>query len=355
MIKKSLTIKELLEHPKVRHTVSKEDIDCIVNKLRTDEAQPKDPIYIRILSGIGAWFAAIFIIIFLFLSHLIKNGTGAIIIGLILFSGAIIIARASKVTFPQQLSLALAIVSNILLLYGFSEINRNFSLLTLAILQAVICVVIYPLFSNSIYRYLAPIGFVILATAWIVKEQRSHSIHVLIAAEMLLFGILILQRKRQNFLAPLMYSAATMLPATLLFLNLTQINLWRINFQSPLWISSIIIAAGIIYLFINLAGGLNHLREPWLMMTIFSTILLGIFTTPGVLVAISLLVMGYNYGDRILSGLAYLFLPNFLLLYYYALNVDLAFKSWVLAGSGLLLLAVRFIADRFLRPRKEIV
>ena len=69
--------------------------------------------------------------------------------------------------------------------------------------------------------------------------------------------------------------------------------------------------------------------------------------------AIGLLALGYNYDDRILSGLAYLFLPVFLIMYYYALNVDLVYKSWILAGSGLILLAVRWIADRFLRPEKE--
>jgi uncharacterized membrane protein len=36
-----------------------------------------------------------------------------------------------------------------------------------------------------------------------------------------------------------------------------------------------------------------------------------------------------------------------LVVFYYALDVDLAHKSWVIAGSGVLLLIVRWIAGRF--------
>jgi uncharacterized membrane protein len=49
--------------------------------------------------------------------------------------------------------------------------------------------------------------------------------------------------------------------------------------------------------------------------------------------------------------LAYLFLPCFLIVFYYALHVDLAYKSYVVAGSGLLLLVVRQIIH-YLQPRK---
>jgi len=353
MTERPLTLEELLEHPQVRQTISKGEIEKIHDGCQEDAAQTSDPLYIRILSGIGAWFAALFVIMFLSLARLIESGISSIIIGILFFIVAIIVVRASKATFLSQLTLAMAIAGNILVLFGPTEISRHISISTLVIIQAVVCVIIYPLFPNAIYRYLAPILLALLATAWIVEKQPPHFIHILIGAETLLFGILILQKKRPASLLPLIYSAATMLPATLLFMNLTQIHLWRIKFQTPLWISSTLIAAAIIYLFINLAGGIKRLREPWLILAIGSSVLLGIFTTPGILVAIGLLALGYNYDDRILSGLAYLFLPVFLIMYYYALNVDLVYKSWILAGSGLILLAVRWIADRFLRPEKE--
>jgi hypothetical protein len=355
MTERPLTLEELLEHPQVRQTISKGEIEKIHDGCQEDAAQTSDPLYIRILSGIGAWFAALFVILFLGLARLLESGTGAVIIGILFFIAAIIVGRESKAAFLSQLTLALAIAGNILVLFGPTVISRHFPISNLVMIQAAVCVIIYPLFANPIYRYLAPILLVLLATSWSVEKQPPYFIHILIGAETLLFGILILRKKRSASLLPLIYSAATMLPATLLFMNLNEIYLWRMKFHTPLWISSLLIAAAIVYLFINLAGGTKRLGEPWLILAIGSSVLLGIFTTPGILVAIGLLVLGYNYGDRILSGLAYLFLPGFLIMYYYALNVDLAYKSWILAGSGLILLAVRWIADRFLRPDNEAI
>jgi hypothetical protein len=149
MIKKTLTIDKLLEHLQDRQTITNDEIEKIHAAFQKDATQTNDPLYIRIIAGIGAWFAAFFVILFLGLAQLIKTGTGATIIG----------------------------------------------------------------------------------------------IHILIGAETMLFGILILQKKR----------------------------------------------------------------------------------------------------------------PGFLVLYYYALNVDLASKSWILAGSGLILLAIRWIAGRFCQPEEEAV
>lgn len=126
-------------------------------------------------------------------------------------------------------------------------------------------------------------------------------------------------------------------------MNISQVCPWRENFDEPLWPSSILLAGSLIYLYLHLAGGLKRLNEPWLVLAILSTILLGFFTTPGILVAIGLLVAGYTFGNRILTVLSYLFLPCFLIVFYYALNIDLAYKSWVVAGSGVILLVIYWI------------
>ena len=350
---KSYTLKELLEHEQVRKMLSPGEVNDIFSSF-DDKNIEQDPLYIRVLYGIGAWFSATFIIMFLFASELIESGSGAIIFGVIFLGLAIIIVKRSRSAFLSQLSLALAFSGNILILFGISDITIDFTLSTSLITQTVICGTVYPLFRNNIYRFLSPVALSAIATAWVVNEQIPYLIHVIIAAETILFGVLILRRQIHASLIPLVYSAATMLPATLLFLNLTHIHLWITGFREPDWPSSVLISVGMIYMFINLAGGLRRLREPWLILLICSTLLLGIFTTPGILVAIGLLVTGYTYGDRLLTGLSCLFLPCFLVLFYYALNIDLAYKSWILAGSGIVLLVVRWISN-FLRHREEVI
>ena len=338
---------ELLLRLKTEGLITPVDLWRITEHFKKAGAEAKDPLYIRILSGIGAWVAAFFLMGCLTLAQVLESTVATTILGVVFLAGGIGITRAGKTTFFDQLSLALVFAGNALVVLGMAAAFRGTpEILSLVITHAIVCAVIYPLFSNSIYRFVAPTALAGLVTAWIINDKIVILMHFLIAAETLLAGVLFLMKKRGESLTPLVYSAAAMLPATLLFMNLTQINTWGFDFRIPVWPSSIVLAAGLIYLYFHLAGGWKLFREPLLILAVLSTILLGIFTTPGILVAIGLLIVGYSLDDTILTGFSYLFLICFLVLFYYALDVDLAHKSWMIAGSGALLLIVRWIARR---------
>jgi uncharacterized membrane protein len=149
-----------------------------------------------------------------------------------------------------------------------------------------------------------------------------------------------------------------MLPATLFFMNLTQgamldWHIWKMVPQNAMLPSSVMLAAGVIYMLSRLTGGPQQFGKPWLIVAMVATLLLGFFTTPGVLVAVGLLIAGYAFGDRALTALAYLFLPCFLVVFYYAMNVSLAQKSGMIAGSGLILLLVRLLIQRYATKEVE--
>lgn len=103
-----------------------------------------------------------------------------------------------------------------------------------------------------------------------------------------------------------------------------------------------------IYLYFHLSGGLRRSTESWMVLAVAATILLGIFSTPGILVVIGLLVLGYGLDEKMLTWLAYAFLPVFLVVFYYNLNIDLAYKSYIIAGSGAILLGVRWIVSKLM-------
>jgi hypothetical protein len=346
MSKGALSIRELLSRLEPEGLVTQPDLKRITDHLEKPEGGAKDPLYIRILSGIGAWVAALFLMWFLALIHALENGIIATIVGIIFLAGGIGITRASKATFLSQLCLALVFAGNALVVYGVMSAFKVPDVSVLVITHAIVCAVVYPLFPSSIYRFVGPTALAALLTAWIIYEKIFVLMHFLIAAEMLFAGWLLLLKKRLPPLAPLVYSAATMLPATLLFMNLTQIGAWRIDLRLPFWPSSIVLAGGLIYLYFRLAGGWRIFRDPLLILAVISTVLLGIFTTPGILAAIGLLIVGYAFDDRILTGFSFLFLICFLVVFYYTLNIDLAHKSWVIGGSGVLLLVVRWLAGR---------
>ena len=346
MNERSLTIREVLTHPNVREWVSQEDADRISASLAASVQAPKDPMYIRVLSGIGAWFAAVFLILFIAMSDMFESGVSTITCGIIFLAAAVAMARASRAVFLNQFSLALAFAGNVLTLIGITLESTGPDVSVIMVTHAVICLVVYPLYTSGIYRFLAPIVLAALAAAWILEMEAFVLFHALVAVAMLLAGVLLLHRRRPALLTPLTYAAAAMLPATLLFMNLMQMDVWRTNFDEPLWPSNLVLAGGLIYLYIHLAGGPKRVGEPWLVLAIVSTLVLGILTTPGIFVAVGLLILGRAFGDRILPALAYLFLPCFLVLFYYALTIDLAHKSWVIAGSGVLLLVVRWMVGR---------
>ena len=342
------SIRELLSHLKMEGLIAPQDLKGISDHFGKPGVKAKDPLYIRMLSGIGAWVAAFFLMRCLTLAQVLETRMATTMFGVVFLAGGIGITRASKTTFFDQLSLALVFAGNALVVLGVAAAFRRApEISSIVITHAIVCVAVSVLFSNSIYRFVAPTALAALLTGWIIYEKVFFLMHFLIAAETLFAGTLLLSKKRDESLTPLVYSAAAMLPATLLFMNLTQISATGIDFHIPLWPSSIVLAAGLIYLYFHLAGGWKLFREPLLILAVFSTILLGVFTTPGILVAIGLLIVGYSFDDHILTGFSYLFLICFLVVFYYALDVDLAHKSWVIAGSGVLLLIVRWIAGRF--------
>lgn len=345
-------MKELMETLLTQGQITPGQMKRIASRLEKPAEESKDPLYIRILSGVGAWVAAWFLIMFLGVSQLLESDASGIVFGVLFLAGGIIISRTRKTTFLNQLSLALVFSGNILFLWGsvkVFQVLRPHELSTLIIAHALVCAVAYPYFSNGIYRFLAPTALVTLITLWILDKKVFSLIHFLIAVEMLFAGKMLLLKKPMAYLTPLIYSAAIMLPLTLLFMNLTQVEIgrgmgkWGEAFQEPLWPSSLLLTAGLIYLYFCLAGGLKQIRSDWMILAILATIFLGVFTTPGVLVAIGLLVIGYAFDDHTLTGLSYLFLACFLVLFYYALNINLAHKSIVIAGSGVVLLLTRWV------------
>lgn len=308
------------------------------------------PLHLRILAGIGAWFTAllvlIFVLLFVGLSEIFAFDTGLVVIGLLSLGLAAIQQRkGTSGPYADQLSLALALAGSGALVFGIAwGYGAHEPLLTAFWAQTVVALVGYPLIRDAVYRFLIPLSAVLLAACWLVfSRNHGELFHPLVAACTLLLGWLWLHRHDNATLRPLAYAAALMVPACLLFLNFTQSWRYIDYFNEPMWPSSLILSALLITLFYHFSAHRDVIKQPWFLVAAVATLLLGLFTTPGVLAAASLLVLGHHYRDRILITLAHLFMVAFLVWYYYALNVDLAYKSWVIAGSGAVLLAARRI------------
>jgi uncharacterized membrane protein len=68
-------------------------------------------------------------------------------------------------------------------------------------------------------------------------------------------------------------------------------------------------------------------------------------TTPGVLAAIGLLVLGHARRDALLLAMGTAFFPIFIVVFYYEMEVSLLAKSYILMASGAVLLAARWFLN----------
>jgi len=342
MAEDNITIKQMLDRLCSEGLVGEAGLRKIETYLSERQKRAADPVYIRLLSGFGAWVAAPFLFGFLILIDLIgKNPQSMLAAGVISLASAVILAKIRRSAFLVQFALALSFAGHLLILYSL-DTSLNYKIVgTLAIAQILLCLLVYPFFKNAVYRFAMPLLAVALVAAWIFISKHYHALHILVAFQTLSCGGLFLWKKEINALKPLNYVFAVGLPATVALVVL--LNIFEPgHILTPYWPSTAILASGMVCLLVLLAGGLDSLKKEWMVLAIAVSCLLGAFTTPGVLVAIGLLVLGYGKGDKILTAVAFIFLPVFLVLFYYALDVSLLNKSYILAGSGMALLLVRW-------------
>lgn len=218
----------------------------------------------------------------------------------------------------------------------------------MTLIHTVASLVMYPLYAQSVCRFLSLAVFVRLTVIWIVLEKKMGLVHGLIGAESLLVGLLLAPGMQRPALKPHLYAAFTALPVTVLFLTIIQGLDWSEELVVSLWPSSALLAMGLVALLIDFEGGWRQhgsttsvSKEPWFVLAVAAGVLLSLFTTPGILVGLGLIGLGCERDDRIILGLAYAFLSTFLVLFYYALNIDLAYKSGILVASGPVLSRVR--------------
>lgn len=338
-----ITLRELLEHPDVNSHLDSDALPTIEESL-INQAHNSDSIYVRILIGIGAWVSAAFFVGGIGAIFASCEETTFLVFGIALIIAGTIFAMGAKSLFRIQVSLALVFAGNILAVIATTQLFHSQETFSAVISQLLICVVLYRFFDNNVYRFISSGAVGILTFIWLYDNNIHYLVHILIGVEMILLGMLYLREKYSPELVPLKYSVAILLPGTILLMNMLGRRIFFMDKHQTYYLpSSIILTAGLLFLFYYLSGGKKRLREPWMILAIVATILLGIFTNPGIIAAIGLLTLGYAKNDKLLEGLSFLFLPCFLVLFYYNMEVELAYKSAVIAGSGILLLLVRWL------------
>ncbi|MGY3856990.1 DUF4401 domain-containing protein [Aeromonas intestinalis] len=297
----------------------------------------------RFLLGVVGWLAALFLLFFLFmaLESWIQEANHALATGAVLMVAALGLNRSAS-RGPQasdlrdQFVLALALAADAWLLYGLLDrLDLDsaplwFGLTLLALAIAALfehwLVRLFHSFAAAILLALGlaclglqllalPLVMAALAACWLQAERdpRRHQLYESLTLGLAL-SLLVLGRLHH----PLWEGGASVLD---------ELGGSRL----PLWLNPLLCAA-------LLLGVMVRLKLPLLCalpLVLISAII------PGMGAGALVLVLGFYGGSLSLMTLAGLLLLGFGSLYYYDLGLSLMTKSWLLLGSGALLLGAR--------------
>ena len=345
------------------------------NQLATRSVGEEVPVYLRILTLIGAVIATGFFFLFLAISGILDEDR-FLILGLVFIAAAYGLLVAAKKSNPIlqvffiTCSFTILAVGKIMFVIGFVEMFDDlFSLssrgeiwpATLGVGLAT--VLTYKLFPFVLDRFISScyfLGFFIGAVialpdldSSVMPVVYTWIMNFFFLAYMICAGFLLLHEKVKKLYDPVAYA----LICTLLGLAVMQSGLMSDPKLEPvlgfeIWLPNFIAGFGLLYLLSHAVGGFKKQMDSQAIVIAVGVILLAFFTNAGILLSILLMVFGRMNHRPLVSFTGWISLTGFLIYYYYQLDFTLETKSYVLLGSGGLLLGVRLILNALV-TRKE--
>ncbi len=334
------TLRQLLDRLQQQDLLDEAARAQIVERLAQASDGEGEPWFVQALLAVGAWIAAVCFIACLGIAGFLRGEEiGLLAWGAGLVVAATVLRRLTDHIFPAQLALAVSVAGHGFILTGAGMLAESVAGVTSAAL--LLCIVLYPLYRDALHRFLSCLLASGCVTAWIMIDGVTELIHIAILAKTLALGLVFMYRTDLTWLRPLGYALALSIPA-----NLFLVLLPETQAETHWWPANVVLAAALIWLYAWAAGGVARLKEEPLVVAVVATVCLATFTTPGVLAAIGLLVLGYARRDALLLTMGGAFFPVFLVVFYYELETSLLTKSYLLMGSGAVLLLARAFLNR---------
>lgn len=200
----------------------------------------------------------------------------------------------------------------------------------------------YFLFPHALYRWLSILALLIS----ILYNMSFHSVNNLFSfifflSELTLIYFLLVGKNVASFLKPFHY--ALIVSLLLHSLVLTLVPITPTQLIVPIMGFNAALVIFLIALFLHLAPSPSSLQRLDLLAGGICLLLLTFIATPGILLALALLLIGYGFHERAFIILGVISLVLFVGFYYYILSVNLLHKSIILIANGGVLLIARFI------------
>jgi len=322
------------------------------------------PWYVKALLGFSGWLAAIFLFGFVGIGFqfIVESSIASLVTGSLMISGAYAILRIPKNEFIEHLALAVSLTGQALLVWAifeFVEQKDDIAWVIIALVQAFLAVVIpnflHRVFSSSfsaVSLFMALFSFrwpylfgsiIMLFSSWLWLHEFRYPEHM---------------KKIRGIGYGLVLALIAVKGFTLLGLDSLG---WRagsgpVTLLARPWAGEVLAGMVMLYVVIKLLLHHGHSMTGRLsLMVLPATILIAAASLEarGVTTGLLIILLGFNGGNRVLTGLGITSLLFYIGAYYYQLDLTLLVKSQSLLILGLVLLGVRWLLLRILPQEQE--
>jgi hypothetical protein len=338
----------------LRDFIEEQQLDAAEATLLQAQAaaqEEKDPILLKILTGVSAWVTSLFLLGFVLVA-ISFNEEVILGIGFVTAGLSILVHQQAKHagTFLEQATLSCMMCGHLMLLFGITaQFNHIHELLALSITQTLLCALPIWLFRRPSYQASTLILAACFWTCYAVEINAPGLFRLLLGIEVCAFATLTLWHSRRS---PFSYSLALTIGASIFFLDWVQSLFWVEAFTEALWPANLIMTGLLIAIGARFLPAADR-RHPKLLLWFAMLLVLAFLSSPGLLFASALLIMGYGLRDPIFSGLGLIGLPSFIIYFYYSLQVSLLEKSGILATSGIICLLAAYWAHASVRTHMD--
>lgn len=314
----------------------------------------QSPWYVRTLIGVSAWIAAILFLLFIFGTNAIDSGEIAAFLGVVLLIVTTLTRWKVDQIFINQLMLAFHLVGQVMVIMGVSDgFDNNELAAALTLILEILVIFVY---RDGVMRFLATLFAYAAIVSLGYLYEIPNALHALIVLSASAVGLLWHNESRllTTRFAPIYLPARYGVTLALLLLLIPSM-LPDISVTSW-WISTVGLFIALLWFEYRLLA--RYAIAPFeqtglLLMGCTAALTLPLLTTPGILAAVLVLVLGFQRGQRVLMGLALVFLVVFLIAFYYHLDVTLLVKSGILTASGGVMLGMRWALLRQFNPAAD--
>lgn len=347
------TMGELMARLRAEGLATDGDTEAVRSALAAGEHEEM-PIYLRTLVGLGAWVATILLIAFFYALHLLDDARSAIVFGVVLVGGAAWLRRRSSGDFTRHAAVAASFAGQGLILMAVEMLWRHDAVpFVVAALMSIVLIVLFP---DPLHRFISAAIAVGATAAALVALHVSHALDItaLMTVVACAWVWRVDLRNRSDdlteMLAPVGYGLAVGLFGLCLFGTFYSM-IGGARDHAPAFGAVTTDGIAVVLAVYVMAILREHDTSPSSVAGATILIIIALFAaltlkSPGILIGVSILILGFDRRNLILIELATAFLIVFGAANYYNVDLTLLEKSGILVASGVLCLLARVLLSR---------